>query len=439
MSKEMLNKVVTMFDTIKNTSGSKAKEALIKEYGDNILFKEMLLFLYNPYIKTGIGFKKLIKFADFKSDDVQQFDSISDVLEYLKNNNTGKDENVKAVANFINSHGMDCNNGRTHDFLQEYFTEDVKIGATANTINKVFGKGTIPQFKVMLAESFAKKSSNIKGKFYVTKKIDGVRCVVVKNNGVITFFTRQGHIISEMTELEDEFKLLPDNTVYDGELVRVNDDNLPSDKLFRETQKIVRKEDLKTGLEFYMFDTLPVSEFYEGKSKLTYEKRREEIEYLKSIVHSSKLINILDILYKGEDVSKVTNLLNEAVKNNEEGVMVNQADGLYTGKRTDKLLKVKKFHSCDGIIKDIYEGEGKYKGMLGGVSITFNNIIVNIGSGFTEDERKRFWCNPDDIIGKIGEYSYFEESENQKGRKDLRFATWKGLRFDKKMEDVNYE
>lgn len=435
MTNNELFEVVSIFDTIESTSSKTSKEAVLKQHKDNELLREMLDFLYNPFIVTGIGFKKLVKFATFKSDDVIQFEDIQEAMEYLKKNNTGKEENVKAIANFINQH-----ENRVHDFLQEFFTGDVKIGATASTINKVYGKGTIPKFEVMLAEKFEDRVDSINEEFFVTKKVDGTRCVAIKESGVVIFMTRKGHPILDMNDLTDEFKLLPDNTVYDGELLKVNENNISSDKLFRETQKIVRKDGLKKDLEFHIFDMLPLKEFNDGLSSKKYCERREDLEELNiSTVKDLKLIHILDVLYKGNDVEKVFELLDEAEQNGEEGVMVNTSNGFYVGKRVSSLLKAKKFYSCDGVVVDIYEGEGKYKGMLGGVRITFKDIIVNIGSGFSDYERQVYWRNKDVIIGKVGEYSYFEESQNKDGEKDLRFATWKCLRSDKDVLDINYE
>ena len=87
----------------------------------------------------------------------------------------------------------------------------------------------------------------------------------------------------------------------------------------------------------------------------------------------------------------------------------------------------------------------KYENSLGGIYITYHNdnigeIVIKIGSGFTDEERQLYWENPEEIINKIGEYQYFGETANQKNDDtDLRFATWKCLRLDKGENDLNYE
>jgi DNA ligase-1 len=123
-----------------------------------------------------------------------------------------------------------------------------------------------------------RKQDKVKGKFYITLKLDGNRCLVIKENGAVKFFTRKGQTIEGLSELEAEFISFPDNQVYDGELILKNESNLPSSELFRATQKVVRKDGEKKNLEFHMFDTLPLSEFQAGKSKKVYEQRRNTLE-----------------------------------------------------------------------------------------------------------------------------------------------------------------
>jgi DNA ligase 1 len=422
MNQETLQKVVDVFKQIQSTSKSKEKEAILKENKDFDEFVKILTFLYNPYVLTGIKSKKLNKFANFKSDKVKQFDSLFDAMKYISKHNTGRDEDVQAIANFINQY-----DGEVREFLQQLFTKDYKCGITAKTINKVFGKSFIPQFEVQLAKKFEDEEHKLTGDFAVTLKLDGIRCVVVKEDGVIKFFTRQGQPIEGLVELVEDFKRLPDNMVYDGELLLVNEKNLASDDLFRETQKVVRKDGEKRNVEFHMFDLLPVDEFKAGKSKKIYADRRKDLDDLEV----SGFIKKLPILYYGTDKTKIFELLNKVVEEGYEGLMVNNGRGYYVAKRTDNLLKVKKMHTVDLRVVDIEEGTGKNKGKLGAVIVDYKGYRVGIGSGFTDEQREYYWNNQNEILGKIVEIQYFEESRNQDGGVSLRFPVFKRLRDDK--------
>ena len=77
---------------------------------------------------------------------------------------------------------------------------------------------------------------------------------------------------------------------------------------------------------------------------------------------------------------------------------------------------------------------------LGGITIDYKSNLVSVGSGFTDEERDYYWNNKDEIIGKIVDIQFFEESTNQKDDGiSLRFPTFKSVRSDKTEDDINYD
>lgn len=432
-----IKKVYDIMSKIENESSKNGKEAILKAHKDDNDFVEALKFLLNPYIVTGISTKKINKKGIAFPEKLPVFTNLNDVIDYLKNNNTGRDIDVLALQCFINIIGTQ----ELQEFVKKFVTKDLKLGISEKTVNKVYGKGTIPSFAVMLAESYEKKADKVTGEFYATLKLDGNRDVAIKENGVVKFFTRKGQEVNGMTELAEEFKYLPNNTVFDGEILLVNKNNLPSDELFRATQKVIRKDGEKKDLEFHMFDILPLDEFKAGKSKLKYKARRQILDKLiKPIVEDSKFVHVLPVLYAGSDKSVIPTLLQEVEEKGYEGIMINNADGFYVTKRTNDLLKVKTMHTADLLVLNIEEAiDGQFKGLLGAIVVDYKGETTKVGSGFTIEERKKFINNPEDIIGKIVEIQYFEESQNQNGGVSLRFPVFKGIRHDKGVEDVNYE
>lgn len=61
MNMENLQQIKGIFDELGAVSGRKAKEEILKQNKNNILFREILDFVYNPYIVTGISSKKIKK------------------------------------------------------------------------------------------------------------------------------------------------------------------------------------------------------------------------------------------------------------------------------------------------------------------------------------------------------------------------------------------
>ena len=59
------------------------------------------------------------------------------------------------------------------------------------------------------------------------------------------------------------------------------------------------------------------------------------------------------------------------------------------------------------------------------MSIKHKENIVNVGSGFSFNQREYYKENPNEIIGKTITVQYFEESQNQNGEFSLRFPVVK--------------
>ena len=65
------------------------------------------------------------------------------------------------------------------------------------------------------------------------------------------------------------------------------------------------------------------------------------------------------------------------------------------------------------------------------------DIIGNIYSGYSDEDRKAIWNNKDELLGRIIEVQYFEETENQNDDSlSLRFPVF--LRIREKGKEVSY-
>lgn len=423
-----MREVKRIIDQIASTSARTEKERIITENKDNQLFKEILYRVYNPYIVYGIGDKKLKKFIK-NENGAYEFDDLISLLDYLEVHNTGDDETVRKVATFINL---------ADDELKQFYTNIVlkklKIGATAKTFNKIFGKGFIPEFNVQLAKKFYDEVHKIKGKeFVLTEKLDGVRCLLFVESGKVKAFSRQGQPIFELIDIFDEAKNLT-NGVYDGELLIGDADDYKDRDVLQQTLKIARKDGEKRNLVLHVFDYVTIDEFNEGKSKKTYIDRRKFIE--NEINSKYKWIQVLPILYQGKDLDVIPDMLTELETKGKEGLMLNTVNGLYVTKRTDQLLKIKTMNEFDEVVLDVVEGDGKYKGKLGAIVVNYKGFPLQVGSGFTDEQREYYFEHKDEIIGRVVTIQYFRESKNQNGGLSVSFPVFKTIREEGK--EVSY-
>lgn len=431
-----MKQIATIIKQLQNTSGNNDKIAILKANKDNKLLQDVLFYTYNPYLKYGITEQV---FTSYQGGKLRS-GSIFDMLNELAGSNIN-DQLRKEVVAYVNAQDEEV-----RELIKGMLVKDLKIGANAKTINKVW-KGLIPLFEVQLAESFGKKTIPNNEYFYVTTKLDGFRILAVPNeNGTYEFYTRKGEVYEGLDHLQEECQLIGQGVfVLDGELIARNDDNLTSGDLYKITTKIARKKGKtpdKAKLQFHCFDIVEVNEFKQGKSYPTYHMRRTLLDNLFE-EHKLDLYNLIkvEVLYRGEDQSMIPTIAKNLEEQGYEGAMINIGKSYYECKRHAGILKVKSFKDADVYVTGVYEGTGRNKGRLGGIVIQYlyNGELYECecGSGFTDAHRNTFWENPELITGRVIEIQFFEVTKNEKGGYGLRFPTWHHrFRDDKTQNDI---
>lgn len=255
-------------------------------------------------------------------------------------------------------------------------------------------------------------------------------------DGKVKIFSRQGKRIEGLIDLEEELKELPSGC-YDGELL-LDKEDLPSKDLYRETVTVVNsKNDNKKNIVFNVFDFIPLKDFENRYSDLHCDRRKMQVyESLRNT--EPNWIRPVPILYRGEYNKEIVQKeLDKQIALEHEGVMVNINDAPYEGKRTKNILKVKAMQDCDLKIIGFEEGTGKNKGTLGAIIVDYKGFEVKVGSGFTDEDRKYFWNNQNELLGRVITVQYFEETTNKKDNSlSLRFPVYKELREEGK--EVSY-
>jgi DNA ligase-1 len=156
-----MEEILLILKQIGDTASRNDKESILSRNKDNQLLRDILYFVYNPYIVTGLSEKKINK--KVKESIHTKIEDIYGLIEYLKTHNTGADKDIAVVQEFISRQEKESQN----TYVQ-ITTKLLKIGITDKTINKVFGKDFIPSFNVMLAEKYFECENKVKGEFIIT-------------------------------------------------------------------------------------------------------------------------------------------------------------------------------------------------------------------------------------------------------------------------------
>ena len=460
---ENMKKVAKVLETVRKTSSTNAKQAILQheneqEYGETL--RNVLYYTYNPFMMFGLTDKTLqvtspiqpitpqmMTYVKIKEEDVFL------LLENLANNNIN--DSLRSEAKRLL---MCIDDVETRQMVRGILVKDLKLGVNATTLNKVFGKGFIPKFDVQLAESYSKqKPGALDGKqICITEKLDGFR--IVYNPVQEKFFTRKGqeyegleHLIPELNDLcvaiSEDNLVHGEDVVIDGELVHEPVEGLNSQEVYALTSSAARKKGKhkdKLKLQFHVFDFVPVNEFMSGLTTLRYKARRNIMDKVfNNIGADLKHVRPVTVFYMGKfDEEILMSSLRMVEAWGGEGLMINLMEGTYECKRTKKLLKVKTFKDADVLVTNVVEGTGKNLGKLGSIVVKYlyngQEMYCDCGSGFNDIERDYFWEHPEELIGQVVELQYFEITQNAKtGEYGLRFPVWKGrIRKDKSPEDI---
>lgn len=415
----------------------------LKNHNDEDL-KDVFKWYFDTSKVTGIAEKKINKKLDYSvvwdesATPEQKNLKIQDVFKYLDSNNTGSDEDILNVQFFMN---QICSTDEEKECFKKLVCKNYPMGVDYKTINKVY-PNLIPCYEVMLADKYLDLNENKKNKlftpgrtFCIQEKLDGFRCTAWKENGTVKLISRQGKLITGLVDIEKAIKELPlDEFILDGELLLTDRENVPSKMQYKATSKIVStKDEEKHGITLNVFDWVGISDWNSKTCYESYEDRYGSLMDLVEKINDSSIKRVPNIVVT-DDISKIEKCLKHAQKMNWEGVMVRFMDSKYEWKRSDNLLKVKPMKEMDVIIKDYEEGSNSYTGMLGAFICEINhpefgNIKTKVGGGYSEDERKLFWKNRDEMIGRVISIQYFEVTENSDTKhKSVRFPEFLELK-----------
>ena len=421
-----MEQVFKIFEELMGTTKKSEKAAILIRNQGNRLFTSTLKWLLDPFVLTGISSKKLSKNVSYDTTPIQTWE---DMMVYFENHHTGSDDDIRIVQGFIESQPEE-----QREYYRALVTKSLKLGVDAKSVNDVI-PNLIPTFLVQLGTPREKCKIKTGEWFSLSQKLNGNRCVFV--NGKM--MSRQGKEFTGLDHILSDIKKVVDNgIVLDGELVGKNEEGLSDSANFQKSTGIANSKDAdKTSLKYVIFDTLRLEEFQNGKSEYTYKIRRQLLLELKETIakHNLKNIEVVQMFYEGTDQTEIDKWLDYCEEHDYEGCMIN-LDSPYECKRVKSLQKAKMFKDIDLCCISVNEAiTGKYKGTLGSITCKYKNGTVDVGSGFSDEQRGYYFNNPNEIVGKIITVKYKETTTNKEGGESLQFPVFVTVRFDKDVAD----
>lgn len=413
-----------------------AKEAIILEEaqsGNQVFFNGCRLAL-DAMVTFGIKQVKEKTDEDGPGLSWSNFDNV--VCLFRTRNLTGN-----SARDTIDELISQATKAEWNGWYRRILIKDMRAGFSEKTINNVVKKAytdySIPVFTCQLAHDSANHEAKVSGKKLIEVKLDGVRVItIVYPDGRVDLFSRNGKELANFPHIQEQISQVvkqsppPYALVLDGEVMSSSFQDL--------MKQVHRKSDVQSNdAVLNLFDVISLDQFEAGLSTERQEDRSAKVYHWHK-ANKDALPNVTVVGHElvdldTEDGQKRYKEINAvAVAGGYEGIMIKDPVAGYECKRSVAWLKLKPFIEVSLSVVAVEEGTGRNEGRLGALVCSGvddgKDIVVNVGSGFTDSNRDTYWNSRNDLLGNIVEVRADAITQNQDGTYSLRFPRFKGFR-----------
>jgi len=364
--------MIHIIHELRKTRSRNKKIEVLKKYEDYPGWKKYLFYVYDPHSNYYIN-----SVADSTFYSIDEYDSVNiidmfDALDILSSRTF--------TGNLAKDFAINC----SRDFGELFrlvLKGSINAGITVKTINKVYNN-CIPVFECMLGKS----KEDFKLPIICSTKFDGVRVLIMVNNGIVNIFTRTGKLL-EIKSLIKEMKLQPDGW-YDGELV--SGDGLTSGRtrISGEVNKVIKGTSTEIKDYTYMvFDYVELGDWANKICKIRFKNRQDFL--IDNLIETDNIKRVAQHYY--HDRESIENLFANRIKNGFEGLILRYPEDYYEWKRSDRLIKMKSKITAELKCYAVEEGKGKYANMIGALHckgiVDGFEIDTKVGTGLSDYDR----------------------------------------------------
>jgi DNA ligase 1 len=222
-------------------------------------------------------------------------------------------------------------------------------------------------------------------------KLDGERCRVIIDKPHLFLVSSEGNLITSMPHIVADLLSmnLPIGTELDGEIYS---HSLGFSEIHSRVGRTTNLHPDHEQMELHIFDLISP------------QPQMQRLSHLLTILSDPPdSIKLVPTCLIDKDLEKIVELCQIYCEDGYEGIIVRNPDGPYERKRSGNIMKLKPRKEDIYRIVDFQQELGKdgnLKPSLGSLICTSDEgTFFGVGSGFTQEQRKTYWQNREELIG----------------------------------------
>lgn len=272
--------------------------------------------------------------------------------------------------------------GLTNEELRAGHTPNAEFRWMAGAVQADLPERPLP----MLATEAAEAGDRAGWNFEI--KLDGIRCLAVKQERNVRLFTRSGRDVARtFPQIAEHLAALPgDSFILDGELVCFAESGVPDfgkmmERFHLQRERDIARQDAANPAVFCIFD-LPYRNGWD-LSRAAWADRRKALEQFHP---ASPCLRVVDVFPEHGNL-----VYEHAVAMGFEGVVGKRDDSHYLfGQRSSAWIKVKKQHSEEFVVGGFTRGQGSRASTFGALLLGRLrpdgklDFLGSVGTGFAD-------------------------------------------------------
>lgn len=423
-----MTEVFEIVAKLAETSSKNEKIRILEEHKDVEDLARFFFYCLDKHTKFGV---RMLPHYCYVEENLSLDDAFT-VLDNLASRKFTGNAAIELVAKTLN------NLGEQEQWLMTcMLAKNPKCGVNIELASKTWPELFPKTVKLCKAQAYSAKAMKaIHYPAYSQRKCDGERCLAIYDGENVTLMSSSGKIYHGLGQIECNVLAIANGTpcVLDGELIGIRGDNVLSRKegngLLNKSLHNTISEDEAKLIHLVAWDYIPYEDYLEDKPTMKYS---EAFEYLKKRLQETWVMHVSAVHTKivnsqAEAIEHFREMLSEG----EEGTILKNMDMKWEGKRSKNCVKMKVIIENTLEVIDAFEGKDKYQGKLGGFICKSSDgkVEVRVGSGLSDDERKRWWP-ADDMVGKFIEVKSNGIIQAEDGTYSLFLPRYVGVRSDK--------